>query len=243
MLQRLPDIAAEVWLTRNHPNPGGEQVNGRSGRNIHIVPLDLTAWDALRPDDHGQLAQLSACVHLVAKELRDAGQPWPKLTNPPTWVSECGWLIETAGWWQRQAWHGEIDHQRAGEDDHERAGMLPAVWKEMTRAARIPAPLNMICPRCRMTVHGKADQQGGPITHYVCEGGHTIDHHAEIRRMGELQEMTSTEIETHLSLTRRTLRNWKAAGVIVPVGKRNLEDVWIVSEVRKVQDLTRKVRA
>jgi len=230
MLKALPDLAAEVFLTWGHPNPAGEQVGGRSS-NVHQVPLDLTAWDALRPDEHGQLARLSMCVRMVAEELRDEGLTWPELTNPACWVSECDWLIGTADWWQRQGWAEDVTHEITG------------VYRELTRAARTPPPLRLVCPQCRETVHPMAEVAGGPAAYYRCEAGHSIMHHAEIARMGRLQEMTTTEIAEHLGCSTRWMRKMKAANALTPVGRRGQEDVWLVSDVRTVQERTRKVRA
>lgn len=228
MLKVLPDLAAEVFLTWGHPNPAGEQVGGRSN-NVHQVPLDLTAWDALRPDTHGQLARLSACVRMVAEELRDEGLTWPDLSNPPTWVAESDWLLTTADWWQRQTWHEDITHEITG------------VWRELTRAARTPPPLRLVCTRCSFEVRGKAEVAGGSPAYYQCDAGHIIEIGPELKRLGQIQEFTTTELAEHMGITRRTLRRWKAAGAIQPIGRRGQDDLYAIADVHRAKGMLEKV--
>ncbi|MBC7955295.1 MAG: hypothetical protein H7Y33_05420 [Cytophagales bacterium] len=229
MLRELPNLAAEVYLTIGAPNPTGPRSEIRGSNYGTKVPIDCVAFDALRPDDHGQLAILTLCVRMVAEELRDAGQPWPTLVNPAAWVSECDWLIGTEPWWSRQAWAEDIDRD------------VTTVWKTLSRAARVVPPLRLVCPQCNALVHPKAEVAGGPAAYYLCEAGHSIMHHAEIARMGKIQEMTSAELADHMGITRRTLRKWKADGAITPIGKRGRDDLYAIADVHRVKGMLARV--
>ncbi|MBC7939101.1 MAG: MerR family transcriptional regulator [Chitinophagaceae bacterium] len=223
MLRELPNLAAEVYLTIGHPNPTGPRSEIRGSSYGAKVPIDCVAYDALRPDDHGQLAILTLCVRLVAEELRDAGQTWPALVNPPTWVAECDWLIGTEPWWSRQPWAEDIDRD------------VTAVWKTLGRAARVTPPLRLTCTQCSFPVYPEADG-----SYYRCEAGHTIMLKPELERLGKIQEYTSAELAELMGITDRTLRRWKAAGIIAPVGKLGKQDTYSVLDVQRARE---KVRA
>ena len=59
---------------------------------------------------------------------------------------------------------------------------------------------------------------------------------AEIRRMGQLQEMTSGELAEHMGVTKRTLRRWRESGALAPCGTRGREPVWSVLDVRRAAE-------
>ena len=221
MLGELPTLAAEVFLTWGHPNPSGQRNDSTRGSSTPRVPMDLTAWDALRPDEHGLLFELTQCVRLVTEEMRDEGEQWPDLANPPTWTGECAWLLGTEPWWGERLWRDDLDHA------------ITRVWADLARAARTPPPLHLACPRagCGWPVHPKAEG-----AYYQCEAGHIIDHHAEIRRMGQIQEMTSGELAEHMGVTKRTLRRWRESGALAPCGTRGREPVWSVLDVRRAAE-------
>lgn len=211
ILDSLPTLAAEVFLTWGHPNPSGESNDTRRPPAGSKPPTDLEAWDTLRVDEKGMLARLSMCVRMICEELRDADQPWPDLCNPPTWAGECRWLLDTAQWWQAQPWHDDIDHD------------LRQVHTALARASRTPQPARLICPRsgCIWPVH---PQSGG--SYYECEAGHVIDHHAEIRRMAQVQEVTLRVIADRTGVPSKTLHRWHKQRLLIHVRKDGREHLF-----------------
>lgn len=218
-LARIPTLAAEVFLTWGHPNPSGQANNARGGSPAPKAPADLAAWDALRPDEGGLLFELTQAIRAVWEDQREA-VTLPDLDNPPTWTGECRWLTETASVWQADQWLLEYVTDQ-----------VQLVHRELDRTARTPPPLHPTCPRCRFPVH--LDKSGA---FYRCEAGHVVDHHAEIERMGRIQEMTATELAQHFGVTDRTLRRWRAASLVVPVGKIGREPVYSVEDVRRARE-------
>ena len=99
-LHELPDLAAEVFLTWGHPNPSEQPVV--QVKRIHPrAPADLDTLDALRPDELGLLHRLAQCVRAVVEDMPE--HPGD-LTDTPTWVGECDWLITHANTWHSSRW-------------------------------------------------------------------------------------------------------------------------------------------
>ena len=218
-LRRIPELAVEVLLTAGHPNPSGQANDVRGGSPAPKAPADLGAWDVLRPDESGLLFELTQAIRAVWEERRDIDD-LPDLANPPTWAGECGWLIATASVWEADEWLLEYVTDQ-----------VHAVHRELDRAARTPPPLHPRCPRCHLPVH--LDKSGA---FYRCEGDHVVDHHAEIERMGRIQEMTAAELSQHFGVTDRTLRRWRAANLVLPVGKIGREPTYSVEDVRRARE-------
>lgn len=220
-LSRIPTLAVEVFLTWGHPNPSG-QLNDTPARTTSPkVPADLTAWDGLRPDEHGLLAQMTLAVRAVWEECRET-HPLPSLANPPTWLGECDWLLAASPAWQSDPWLTEYVTDTVRD-----------VRRALERATRTPPPLRLICPRagCGWPVHAEA---GG--SYYRCEADHIIDHAAELKRLGQIQEMTASELAQHFGVTDRTLRRWRAANLVRPVGKLGREPLYSVLDVRRARE-------
>ena len=111
-LERIPDLAVEVELTRDAPNPGPERVGGGRPMPGSRPPLNVAVIDALRPildpEDWHQtpLWHLVVAQRAARDELHTAGVPDAELPTPaefPTYASEAGWLLATMDQWQAVA--------------------------------------------------------------------------------------------------------------------------------------------
>lgn len=154
-LRQLPDLAAEVWMTKGHKNPSDRPLVA-SRSPFPKCPADLEVIDCLTRDEHdtAPLYTLTQAVRAVWEDL-DAGQR-PALTNPPTWSSETQWLLCTAETWQADPWLSEFV-----------ADQVWMVWRELARAARIPTPIAIGCPQpgCQGRV---VESAGGWLTCTDC---------------------------------------------------------------------------
>ncbi len=223
-LARIPDLAAEVWLTRDAPNPDGRTEHTKPVWASR-PPLSVAVLDALRPIDPDgysvtPLWHLTQAVRLAWDELRDRGVDTRHLPRPaeqPTFASECGWLLETAGEWEVSAdlvviemidWHVNECHG------------------ELTRLAREPKPIELWCQT--EGCHGRI--RPIPVTYdghtrlqaEMCENGHLIDRHGAVAAKipPAPVELTARQAAERLGLNVRTIRRWAAANRIAPTGMR-----------------------
>ena len=215
-LHELPDLAAEVYLTWGHPNPSEQPVV--QVKRIHPrAPADLDTLDALRPDELGLLHRLAQCVRAVVEDMPE--HPGD-LTDTPTWAGECDWLITHANTWRADAFLTDL----VGSEVH-------AIHRELCRIARIHPPLRLQCPRCQAPVHLAPGGQ-----YYRCEAGHIIDHWAEIKRLGVLnQPVTIPEAAAELGASERTLQDWQQRGLMPkPAGRKGKAPTFHLDDLRRI---------
>ena len=218
-LTRIPDLAAEVFVTWGHPNPSGHAERGRNSPGSK-APTDLAVLDALRPGERGMLAGLTECVRIVWQAM-DAGER-PDLTNPPNWASECGWLLRSWDWAQASLDLSEIDWI---SDTIRRTH---ATLSELAREAR---PLVLHCTRmvgteaCGGGLIGRDERNAdtGDWTAsrwaYCAECGQTYTYTADLRRLGSVRDWTLVECAAEVGVSVLTLKRWKKAGRITATGK------------------------
>lgn len=219
-LGELPTLAAEVFLTWGCKNPTNRPL--RSGRSIApAAPADLEALDCLRVDSHGLLARLALCVRATVESM--PGHPGD-LEETPTWVSESDWLTRHHTDWLADSWTAEYVTDE-----------VAAIHRDLSKAARIPAPLRLECPRCHDQLR---IQDGGRWLR--CDSGHIIDTGAEIERVGRLASMTYPQLSAELGIPQGTLRRWRHSGLIHPdTPRQGGQPVFNVEAVRRVAERVR----
>ena len=188
-LAELPELAAEVWETKDAPNPT-ERPLTHTPRAFPAPVANLGALDAL-----GMLARLTLCVRAVYEAMPD--HPGD-LTDPPTWASESAWLARHADVWRADPWLCGLV-----------ADEVQLIWLALSQEARTPKPARLYCPiaGCRMPLRPR---DGG--TWWSCEGGHTIDHGPYVERyakeLAAARTVTLREAASELGVPWRTLR-WR----------------------------------
>lgn len=229
-LEAIPDLATEAYLTWNAPNPGDRTGFTKRPRPGSKAPTDLAVLDALRPDPDAEGSSLrgvlSLAVRAVWEGARTEGSPTPDLEPEPTFLSECRWLTETVVFW----------HSDRRLDEYV-TDSVATVHRELAKLVRMPKPVRLVCPRCHFPVDLKADG-----AYYQCEAGHIIDHHAEIRRMGQLQEMSLSEISERTNIPEKTLHRWARDGWISPVDAKRRNRVYVLGDVQLVAERVRRGR-
>lgn len=218
ILDALPALATEVFMTWDAPNPAPRSDQTRAGKPGSRPPTNLGAWDALRPDAKGLLGTLAMCARMVWEERGFDG-----LTQPPapqeTWTGICGYLAETLHWWQSQPWSDDIEHD------------LLKIHRALEIAARVEPPTRYVCDKCGARAHL---QEGGEWMR--CTEGHQLPGPAALKRqIAKRDPMSAEAIRDEFGVQPATIWQWKRRGLIKPVGRRgkaDLWDAWTVLEVR-----------
>lgn len=220
-LHELPDLAAEVFLTWGHPNPTDRPAY-RTKRVHYPAPADLDALDCLRPDRLGLLFRLAECVRAVVEDMPT--HPGD-LSESPTWVGECAWLIAHHADWRDEPFLTDWVGSEVGE-----------IHRDLSRAARVQPPIRLECPRCHDPLRL---QQGGRWLR--CDAGHIIETGPEIERVGRLTSMTYAELARELGIAEGTLRRWRSDGLLLPdEQRRGGQLVFNVESVRRVAAAVRE---
>ena len=224
-LRRLPELAAEAFLTWDAPNPAPEAERTGKRRNPHPpAPTRLDVLDALRTSDDGHLAMLTECVRIVWEQLRwdsDRDQ-WPDpREHQPTWTGECGWLLATFDWWQ-----ANLDAADLGWVE----GTITDAATELERVVREPRPARLRCPTCEDVLRV---QDGGMVT--LCDSGHE---HPGPMRLAALwarkPPSPAAIIEMELGVKQATLRKWHQRRKIKPAYRDGRVDYWLPWDVVRV---------
>lgn len=204
MLEDIPALAAEVAETRDAPNPGM-----RPGRHVRPAPgpkppTNLASLHALMAAAQGGLrAELVTSVRLIVDEMADdpgiatdAIPDWPA----DTWDDLCQWLTDTAWWWQRQPWAGDVEGTPRSQ--HEPATGLRKVWGELRDLARVPRPLVIPCPTCGATMQ---PIDGGHMMQ--CTEGH--EESANLEQQWRFKPAAPiAEVADKLKMPEKTIRTW-----------------------------------
>ena len=120
------------------------------------------------------------------------------LADPPTVVSECGWLRLHLDWLTSRDWWPELARDLSVMDREVCAalGIRPEYVPRHTCGWRL-------VPR-----------DGG--TWYACTGcDAVVDHWAELKRLTEVQDVPLTELAGLIDVPRDTLRRWVEVGWLV----------------------------
>lgn len=220
-LRRLPELAAEVWLTRRHPNPVERPLVG--GRRADPpAPARLDVIDALRLDEHGQLFALSQAVRAVCDETKTAQ------AECDTWSGVCGWLISQADVWRADPWLAEFV-----------AGQVWDVWRALTRVAREPDSPSIPCAveGCHGRITALDDGTGGWLWPDVCTDGHRVDRAELVRRWKATQPAPLADVAQTVGRSPRTLARWVAAGWLKPAAQDGRTPLYRADEAQRVAGL------
>lgn len=215
MLENLPTLAAEAFLTIDAPNPTNRPARGV--RQAHSrPPANLDAIDCLRVADpdawgHGHLWELAQCSRVALDAVAENGDvdQLPPLPRPTTWVGECGWLLATRAHWESCADEADI----AFIDD-----TVATIWRDLRRLVRAPRPLRVSCVRvlgtmrCGGRIMGR-DQENRDTADlarsawcYCVHCGQTYTYDAEIKRLGQLQRLPLSAWAAEFGVPVETLR-------------------------------------
>lgn len=212
MLAELPNLAAEVFLTWTTPNPAP-----KADRTIRSVPgsrppTRLDVWDALRPDQKGDLRLLHGwCITI--DEVSD-GELAPIPEQTPTWNGVARYLTETWPWWRT--------HELADDCTHE----ISAVHGRLRTLARTPRTPHYVCSTCGGRAH---PQPGGQWMR--CDEGHEQSGIGAIRdQFRRLRPMTSQAMEEHygdtIGLNAATIASWARRGWLQEAGRVLIRHKW-----------------
>ena len=246
MLTDIPTLAAEAWLTRTAPNPSGRAPRASRG-DTSQPPISVDMIDALMPYSearpHGLLYRLAECTRICWEKL---APNCPPTTEPPTWASECDWLLATRDDWQTQL--DEVDHDWV-------RGEIYAIWCDLRRVTRAPRPLIVHCTAIRyaqhcgniVTPYGEELDTGGrakPLLDWTgarwgaCQAcGTTYTFDAVLQRLAALQEYTLSEAAELLGVELRTLHRRVHSLGIKPSGRRGNASVWDIDTLRRAARL------
>ena len=245
-LAEIPDLAVEVAQTVGVGAPNPEtRVNIRHGKPSSKPPLDLTAWDLLRPDPlegvtigKGAAAshlidRLGMCVRMVAEERELAGLPQPEPAYG-TFAETCGYLAATASWW--------LDERGLAEDVGHEVGQ---VHHALARAARVPKPWRHKCRDCDGTViladRNRQEVEPADAAFGLClQCDRTYALGASMRALSEVGDpIPLHSIAPMLDVPLRTLHRWAEQGKITPVAerpathRRRATGLYLVEDVRR----------
>ena len=195
MLARIPDMAAEAYLTWDAPNPNPGERSDKTGRRSHVhqpAPTNLSTLVALDPL-HGLLPTITECVRIIWEQMPAPDRP--PLQHPPTWSGETGWLLATVTWWQ-----SHLDECDLGwvED------AIAAAYRELARLTREPEDKPVLCGRCRI---GALEQVHDAM--WECHAcGHTVT----------VRAVTLKQAAAEVDVPLRTLQDWaNRPGLLRPI--------------------------
>lgn len=220
ILAEIPGLAAEAFITWDHPNPAP-----KADRHTRTVPdstpnLRVDAWDVFRTDHKGDLRLLHGwCISIDEASDSELG-PLPERT--PTWAGCSRYLAETHHWWSE---HADIAKPCRNE--------IADVWHSLRRLARVRPPKTYPCTTdgCTEVAH---TEPGGQWLR--CGAGHQVEGIAAARaRLQREGPRTAAQIEEAYGVKAATIRQWKARGLIAPVGHTGKVDLWSAWDVLTVQ--------
>ena len=212
MLAQIPDLAAEVAATRDHPNP-----SDRTERKQRTIPgpkppTDLAMLHACMEGEAGGLrSELVTCVQLVVEEMLDA-LPTAEVPDWPadTWDAICQWLAGTHHWWVLQPWSGDVE------------ASVERCWRQLRALTREPKPIELACltEGCHGVIRPIYDDGVDRTWPDLCENGHRVDRHAMAERARQAIPMTLGQIAAEVKRPYKTVESWVTQGLLRPVTMR-----------------------
>lgn len=227
ILTEIPDLVAEVWATRDAPNPAP-----RADRHIRTppgskAPANLDAIDLLRTDPAeaiviGQgaisshlLDRLGMCCRMIEEERSDAGLDLPR-PGYGDWSGVVGYLTITLSWWTSERGVAEdVEHD------------VRQVHHALERAARTPQEPRYRCDRCGWALE---PQPGGEWM--LCTGCHQhVPGVAAVReKLRKAKPMTAAAMEREwsdsLGLRADTINAWARRGWLTEKGRVLIDRKW-----------------
>lgn len=198
-LRELPELAVEVELTRDAPNPGEQAATSSRTPPSSRPPLNLAMLHALLPDggrDYvglGLRGQLGMCVRMIVEEMADQDLTMDIPVYPSdTWSGVTDWLVATHPWWSEQQWADDVEAE---------VRSVHSTLRNLAREQRAPI---YHCPKC----HGALLLQPGAtwLRCNDCEHQESADLEARYRRR---PPSPASVICEEFGVTRDRLRLWR----------------------------------
>lgn len=219
MLDLIPSLVREAWVTIGAPNPGGEV-----GRAPHVagsrVPAELWVMEALRGDDGREadskvlISRLVECSRLIWESLdADTRAAHPQALGSPQWATEVAWL--SAAWPDAQAWLDPCDASWIEDEVREIQHTLAAICKLGPRP-------KSLCPDCREPLSLHDDGWMRCPSNHQHPGPKRLE--SQWRRKAP---MPSAELCDALRIPRGTLRRWHHEGRISPTRIDGQTHYWL----------------
>lgn len=235
MLDTIPTLVREAWLTVDAPNPDGARVGSRGASRDELVlsiinpekdsprwtraPRRISLGRALRPGLGSSLfAPVLECSRLIWEALPDdERQAHPNYLGEPCWRDEIAWLKGV--WPTAQAYLDPVDFAWIDSE-------LRGVWASLAALAGVrPRPRNL-CPDCRAPLHlGDDDWQ-------VCDAGHQHPGPRRLEREWRRKApMATKELCEKLRIGERTLLRYHADKRIKPTRSEGRKLFWLPWDV------------
>lgn len=236
MLDAIPVLVREAWLTVDAPNPDGPRVGSRGGPSRDELVLSVTQPEPDSPTwtrsprrvslaralstalESSLFAPVLECSRLVWESLDDdTKRAHPQPIGEPTWQAEVSWLRKT--WQDAQAYLDQADFAWIESE-------VRGVWRSLAAMAGVrPRPRNL-CPDCRAPMHlDDSDWQ-------TCDAGHQHPGPRRLERQWRRKAPMSTRrICEELRVPRRTLMSWQEAGRIKPTSTEGKSSLWLPWDV------------
>jgi hypothetical protein len=209
-LRAIPDLAALVYLSADTPHrPPGRSKHGKLTNSP--MPPSVSAWDMLRPDEHGLMEPLIQ----AAERIRET------MTNPPdmptpTWVIVCSDIIT-----HHEHWNADPSHTHTTDNTCDCltcavTNTTRTTHRDLSRWVGEQPPRPLRCTKCRGHVHRDRYGADGSTAVACSDCGHQwhpkdLAHEATMATPAPLPAIASL-----LGLTERTLQRWVSAGLAHP---------------------------
>ena len=239
MLEAIPLLVHEAWLTVDAPNPDGARVGSRGASRDELVlsvirpepdsptwtraPKTVVLSRALSTALESSLfAPVLECSRIVWEALDAATKAThPQPIGEPSWGTEIAWLSST--WADAQAYLDPVDFAWIESE-------LRGVWRSVAAMAGVrPKPRNL-CPDCRAPMHLSDD---GWMT---CDGGHQHPGPKRLEREWRRKApMATKDLCEALRVPRRTLMWWQSEGKIRPTRTEGRSSYWLPWDVISIR--------
>lgn len=252
MLEAIPLLVREAWLTVDAPNPDGARVGSRGASRDELVlsvvrpepdsptwtraPKTVALSRALSTALESSLfAPVLECSRIVWESLDAATKAaHPQPIGEPSWGTEIAWLSST--WADAQAYLDPVDFAWIESE-------LRGVWRSVAAMAGVrPKPKNL-CPDCRAPMHLAGDWM-------TCDGGHQHPGPKRLEREWRRKAPMATKDLCRaiselpdVTLTEAQLWKWRERGKIKPAFTEGRTCFWLPWDAIAVlyPDITRSI--
>ncbi|MGC4151513.1 MAG: hypothetical protein QM628_00345 [Propionicimonas sp.] len=234
MLEAIPLLVHEAWLTVDAPNPDGARVGSRGASRDELVlsvvrpepdsptwtraPKTVALSRALSTALESSLfAPVLECSRIVWEALDAATKAaHPQPIGEPSWSTEIAWL--RSAWADAQAYLDPADFAWIESE-------LRGVWRSVAAMAGVrPKPKNL-CPDCRAPMHLAGDWM-------TCDAGHQHPGPKRLEREWRRKApMATKDLCEALRVPQGTLFRWHHEKRIKPVRSEGKRLWWLPWDV------------
>lgn len=216
-LHEIPDRAAEAAEVVDAPNPRGRaEKTGKRKKADPPAPVNLAAFDAVR---HA-LEEIAGAVRAVSEDHPDVALP-----GPPTFATDCGWLLQHADLWQGDAFLCEFV-----------ADAALTAHRALTALLGVVSEPRYQCPTCSNPMRLQ------PGDYFLCDSG--VHQHpgpvALEQQWRRRPRMTTPDIiatfadDMGAPLTDAQIRQWATRGKLPRAGKDHAgRSLWLPWDVMR----------